>query len=931
MDQGHEGSSLILLAAKKGFITPQAAEELKERNAHADAKAAAEALVAGGHITAPQSEVLLDDFRKAHAPKVVAGYKLVAKLGQGGMGAVYRAIQLSMEREVALKVIAPAYAKDRLFVERFVREARAAGKVAHPHVVSCYDVGSADGITFMSLELVKGGDLMRHLQKRGGRLAETEVMPLLRECALGLEAIHKAGLIHRDIKPANIFLTEDGHAKIADLGLARSASGDDRMTVTGAAVGSPAYMSPEQAKGEEDLDIRTDIYSLGATLYHLLTGQPPYSGSTVLATVHQVVHAPIPDPRALAPGVSEGCAALVKRMMAKDRNIRQKDPRELIDDLDGLTAGRIPIGVKRRSEPRLAAEHARPPTLRPNRPWGWILLGTAVLAATIGWLSLRRPDRPPAPTPITAAQPKTPASAPPQAEAKPATRQPNQPPAQRAPPPTPVATPPEPRPEPHRPLQKLGERVADRIAERMQDRPVPVPAPDPVRPAPPADPTWWPEAIKAGALVTQGKLDEALAAGPNLPTNQRAAIETWLAAKAGLTKALVRSSGELATQGLTLGSGPQKGLLVKKAGDKGLLLEDPQFPGSGTLLPWDRVPPSELRNLAQAALKGSPDEGDRRTLRLATAANPEELARLNDPASAGIQALLAAAQQAGETERRRQEEDRRRQEEAARASIQISRLGLDPGESIDPVAAPILQRLVALLDTAPTMLGGELRGAIPLRNLVCIRRDATLAPGGVLLPGSGAVVINTAGIRYRPTVIEGLPFISISIGVPGQGHTRRDETAPDLPYVNCIFAGSSQLGGKVAASFRSCAFIGLGPDENLSGRTASTFYAPRPGQFTECDFINLLLPGIGTLVGSQDSSFILCQFKAEGQPRKVDISLRLHDPEQVHRQALPFIAGRMQVELLPQPKSPFSKVGAQLSRALTSFLREQLHRLAPRD
>src|SRR5690606_17424771 len=149
---------------------------------------------------------------------------------EGGMGAVYRARQLNLDREVALKVVSAHVAVEPGYAERFVREARAAAKVSHPHVITIFDAGQVDGQLLMALELMRGGDAAQLAKKAGGRLPEARALQVVRDCARGLQALEKAGLVHRDIKPANVFIGEDGGAKLADLGLARSRAGDDRMT-----------------------------------------------------------------------------------------------------------------------------------------------------------------------------------------------------------------------------------------------------------------------------------------------------------------------------------------------------------------------------------------------------------------------------------------------------------------------------------------------------------------------------------------------------------------------------------------------------------------------------------------------------------------------------------------------------------------------------
>ena len=264
--------------------------------------------------------------------RLVSGYRILGTLGMGGMSTVYRAVQLSMEREVALKVLDQQGPPDPAYTERFVREARSVGRISHPNVVTCYDVGVHHGNRlYMALELVTGGDATQLADRHGGRLPERIAMGILRDAARGLGAIHAAGLIHRDIKPANLFIAADGQAKLGDLGLARdtNATAEKYRTVVGIAVGTPAFMSPEQAQGAKDLDIRSDIHALGASIYALLAGRPPYEAENAFDLAQKIISGPVPDIRLVRPDLSPVAAAALTKAMAKDRSARQQTPQEL--------------------------------------------------------------------------------------------------------------------------------------------------------------------------------------------------------------------------------------------------------------------------------------------------------------------------------------------------------------------------------------------------------------------------------------------------------------------------------------------------------------------------------------------------------------------------------------------------------------------------
>jgi len=229
---------------------------------------------------------------------------------------VWLARQETLDRQVAIKVIRAEVLNEPAYTARFLREARAAAKVNHPHVVAVHDAGHCDHGLFLVMEYVPGGDL--HDACAGKPLEEARLVRILRAAAEGLQAIHDAGLLHRDLKPENIFLGADGLPKIGDLGLARSHAGDDRMTVTGHAIGTPAFMAPEQAHGAVDVDARCDIYSLAATGFALLTGRPPFVGATPWATVAQVINDPPPDPRVCNTAISPGVAHAIRSALAKD-------------------------------------------------------------------------------------------------------------------------------------------------------------------------------------------------------------------------------------------------------------------------------------------------------------------------------------------------------------------------------------------------------------------------------------------------------------------------------------------------------------------------------------------------------------------------------------------------------------------------------------
>jgi serine/threonine protein kinase len=271
--------------------------------------------------------------------EIIGDFEVLGKLGAGGMGAVYRARQISLHREVALKVLPAQFIEDADSVARFQREARVAARLSHANLVRVYSAGQAEGVHYIAMELIEGEDLGRRL-KQGGRLPAPEALRICAEVARGLEyAWRHAQLIHRDIKPANIFLAGHGAVKVGDLGLAKSVLGQTTgLTQTGTMMGTPHYISPEQARGDREIDFRADIYSLGCTLYHMLTGQVPYGGSETYTIIHQHINGPLPAILKVWPQCPVPLARLVGRMLKKARHERPASYGELITQIESVWA-----------------------------------------------------------------------------------------------------------------------------------------------------------------------------------------------------------------------------------------------------------------------------------------------------------------------------------------------------------------------------------------------------------------------------------------------------------------------------------------------------------------------------------------------------------------------------------------------------------------
>jgi tetratricopeptide (TPR) repeat protein/predicted Ser/Thr protein kinase len=266
----------------------------------------------------------------------IGGYELLEMVGKGGMGAVFRARQISLDREVALKVLAPHLADNDEFVQRFQREARSIAKVNHPNILQVYDVGRLDALHFIAMEFVHGRNLSELLEERQ-RLPWSECAGYIRQAALGLGAAARVNIIHRDIKPDNLMITKDEVVKVSDFGLAKEVSSIN-LTQAGDVLGTPAFMSPEQAEGA-DLDTRSDIYSLGATFYAAVTGALPFSGPSVVAIMYKHKHEELVAPREHAPDLPEPVEAVITKMMAKDREARYQTMEEVADAIIRLFRG----------------------------------------------------------------------------------------------------------------------------------------------------------------------------------------------------------------------------------------------------------------------------------------------------------------------------------------------------------------------------------------------------------------------------------------------------------------------------------------------------------------------------------------------------------------------------------------------------------------
>jgi len=276
---------------------------------------------------------------------VIADFIIMEEIGRGGMGIVYRAHQITLDRPAALKILSDQYAGNTEYVVDFIKEARAAAKLNHPHIVQAYAVGEDEGVYFFAMEYING-QTMKTYMKREGCVPIDYALEIIQQIAEALDyAWKEQHLIHRDIKPDNIMIAKNGRAKLADLGLARVA-GEIEDADSDEVLGTPQYISPEHLTGAE-MDVRSDIYSLGATLFHLITGRFVFEGRTATDIARKHLEAPVPSPKKINQKISDGVCDVIFKMMAKNPNDRYQTAGELVEDLRLVRKGKKLSGQKK--------------------------------------------------------------------------------------------------------------------------------------------------------------------------------------------------------------------------------------------------------------------------------------------------------------------------------------------------------------------------------------------------------------------------------------------------------------------------------------------------------------------------------------------------------------------------------------------------------
>lgn len=320
-------------------------------------------------------------------------YRIEALLGEGGMGRVYKAVDLELDRVVALKLINPALAANSEALQRFKQELLLASKISHKNILRIHDMGDVNGVKFISMSFVEGEDL-HHLLKREGRLPVDRALDLIRQTSRALAAAHHEGVMHRDLKPQNIMLDRAGQVYVMDFGLAKSLENTAvGMTRSGDLLGTPRYMAPEQAEGKP-VDHRTDIYALGLIAYEMVTGETPFTGDSVFQVMYQRVTQRPKDPRELNPGIPESLARVILRCLEKEPGLRYQTAQEILIDLDarrsssGRTSQILPVLAPEPGPPATSPSLAVPAPRLTKRRW-IIAAGLGIVVLVVALVALR--------------------------------------------------------------------------------------------------------------------------------------------------------------------------------------------------------------------------------------------------------------------------------------------------------------------------------------------------------------------------------------------------------------------------------------------------------------------------------------------------------------------------------------------------------------
>ena len=327
---------------ERGLVSPDELEGVRNAREDDPEGSLADALLRSGFMTPSQVDRLRTELESEKSTARIPGYKIIRKLGAGAMATVFLAKQLSLDRLVAIKVLPRRYNDNADFIARFYKEGRAAAKLNDPNIVAAYDVAQSGEHHFFVMEFVDGETVFDRISANK-RFEELEAISVTRQVGSALQHAHARGFIHRDIKPKNIMMTESGDVKLADLGLARALSDKEAAEAeAGKAYGTPFYISPEQIRGKVDIGPQADLYGLGATLYHMVTGRVPFHGKNPSEVMHRHLKDEIIPPDQVNPSISSGLAQIIEMMLAKNPADRYRTAAELIEDLDLVSTGEAP-------------------------------------------------------------------------------------------------------------------------------------------------------------------------------------------------------------------------------------------------------------------------------------------------------------------------------------------------------------------------------------------------------------------------------------------------------------------------------------------------------------------------------------------------------------------------------------------------------------
>lgn len=317
-------------------------EQANQLRTEANQASLVQILVDNQYVTQRQIARLRRIIEAERSGQKIPGYRILGKLGAGAMATVFKANQLSLDRTVAIKVLPRKFSDNPQFIERFYAEGRAAASLNHPNIVQAFDVGKAGEFHYFVMEYVDGRTVYDDIAKQK-RFNERDAIEVVMQVAEALLHAHEKGLIHRDVKPKNVMITKDGVVKLADMGLARAVSDKEAAEAeAGKAFGTPYYISPEQIRGERQIGPPADIYSLGATFYHMVTGAVPFEGKNPSAVMHKHLKAELVPPDHVNPKLSAGVSEIIEMMMAKDPRRRYQSCKDVLIDLRAVHKGEAP-------------------------------------------------------------------------------------------------------------------------------------------------------------------------------------------------------------------------------------------------------------------------------------------------------------------------------------------------------------------------------------------------------------------------------------------------------------------------------------------------------------------------------------------------------------------------------------------------------------